>query len=107
MLFFQVALKRRSKSKTVDKIVMAKNIFCNTCNEDWGVTALIDGVEWMCIKVRSFVLELTMNGNPRRTMYKQWKDVPFTIPEATVDELLQQGSGQAVAAFQLDDLSLN
>ena len=68
---------------------MNKKIYCKKCHEDWGVTALISGVEWMCIKICSFVLEFP-DPNPRRKMFKKWKELPFGIPEATIDELLQQ-----------------
>jgi len=74
--------------KTIDDIVMNKKIYCKECHADWGVTALISGVEWMCIKICSFVLVFP-DPNPRRRMFKKWKELPFNIPEATIDEILQ------------------
>ena len=62
---------------------MNKKIFCKNCGEDWGVTALISGVEWLCIKIRSFVLEFPEEDQPRK-MFKKWKDLPFGIKEASM-----------------------
>ena len=70
---------------------MSKKIFCKKCHEEWGVTALINNVEWMCIKICSFVLEFPNQEFPRR-IYKKWKDLPFTIDEASTDELLEYGA---------------
>ena len=57
------------------------------------MTALISGVEWMCIKIWSFVLKFP-DPNPRRMMFKKWKELPFGIPEATIDEILQHSKDE-------------
>ena len=68
--------------------------------------ALICNMEWMCIKIKSFVLEFPDRDRPRR-MYKQWKDLPFAIKEASLTELLQHGKENEEANGLLDvDLSL-
>ena len=82
---------------------MNKKIFCKQCHEDWGVTALINNVEWMCIKICSFVLEFPDKDRPRR-MYKKWKDLPFGIQEASVDELLQHGADKGGDLLDVDFL---
>ena len=69
---------------------MSKKIFCKKCGEDWGVTALISNVEWLCIKVSSFVLEFQDRYPPRR-MYKKWKQLPFDIEEASMEDILNHG----------------
>ena len=65
------------------------------------MTALISGVEWMCVKICSFVLEFP-GPNPQRKMFKKWKALPFGIQEATIDELLQQARDGAQDDFDLD-----
>lgn len=72
---------------------MNKKIYCKKCHADWGVTALISGVEWMCIKICSFVLKFPAP-NPCRKMFKKWKELPFGIPEATIDEILQHAKDE-------------
>ena len=69
---------------------MNKKIFCKKCGEDWGVTALISRVEWLCIKICSFVLEFPDKDRPPR-MFKKWKDLPFGIEEASMEEILDHG----------------
>lgn len=91
--------------KIIDDIVMNKKIFCIRCHEDWGVTALISGVEWMCIKICSFVLEFP-DRDPSRRIFKKWKALPFGIKEATIDEILQQSTEGVQDDFDCDDLSL-
>ena len=92
--------------KIIDDIEMSKKIFCKQCHEDWGVTALICRVEWMCIKINSFVLEFP-DRDPPRKMYKKWKDLPFGIKEADLDELLQYGADKSESTDLLDvDLDL-
>ena len=86
--FPQVDIKKHPNPKIIDDIEMNKKIYCKKCHEDWGVTALISGVEWMCIKICSFVLEFP-DPNPRRKMFKKWKELPFGIQEASVDEIYQ------------------
>ena len=65
------------------------------------MTALISGVEWMCIKICSFVLEFP-GGNPPRRIFKKWKDLPFGIKEASIDELLQQAKDGAQDDLDFD-----
>ena len=48
----------------------------------------------MCIKICSFVLEFP-DPNPRRKMFKKWKELPFGIREATVDEIFQHAKDGA------------
>ncbi|KAL9989319.1 hypothetical protein ACROYT_G003856 [Oculina patagonica] len=98
---FKVHTKKLSNPRTIDDIVFNKKIFCKQCHEDWGVTALINGVEWMCIKIRSFVLEFP-GPNPQRRTFKKWKDLPFGIKEASSDELLQQATDGAQDDFDFD-----
>lgn len=98
-------MENHPKPKIIDDIVMNKKIYCKQCHEDWGVTALITGVEWMCIKICSFVLEFP-EPNPHRRIYKKWKGLPFGIKEATFDELLQQTRDGAQVDFDLE-LSLD
>ena len=97
-------MKKHPNPKTFDDIVMNKKIYCQNCSEDWGVTALINGMDWMCIKISSFVLQFP-EPNPRRMIFKKWKDLPFSIQEATIEELLQQVQNGAQDDFD-DDLSL-
>ena len=92
---------KHPKPKTIDGIVMNEKIYCKMCHEDWGVAALISGVEWMCIKIGSFVLEFP-DPNPERRTYKKWKELPFRIKEATVNELLQQAKNGAQDDFHFD-----
>ena len=67
------------------------------------MTALINGMEWLCIKISSFVLEFP-KPNRRRQIFKKWKNLPFGIPEATLEEILQQAQNGAQDDFD-DDLS--
>jgi len=84
---------------------MNKKIFCKNCGEDWGVTALISGVEWLCIKIRSFVLEFPGEDQPRK-MFKRWKDLPFGIKEASMEDILKhscdKGPGDDLLDFNFD-----
>ena len=101
-------IKKHPRPKKIDDIDMKKKIFCKNCHEDWGVIALICNMEWMCIKVSSFVLEFPEKDRPRK-MYKKWKDLPFAIKEASLAEaeLLQRGTDNGEANGLLDvDLSL-
>ena len=99
-------IKNHPNPKKIDDIEMNKKIYCKNCGEDWGVTALISGVEWLCIKIRSFVLEFPGKDQPRR-MYKQWKDLPFGIKEASMEEILkhsgEKGPGDDLLDFNFDD----
>ena len=97
----KVILKPHSKPKTVDGVEMNKKVLCAKCNEDWGVTALIDGVEWMCLKVCSFVLQFNTT-QQRRVLYKKWKDVPFEVPDATLEELLSLPVHNDMEDLELD-----
>ena len=47
----------------------------------------------MCIKIYSFVLNFP-EPNSRRKMFKKWKELPFAIPEATIDEILQHAKDE-------------
>ena len=101
----KVDIKNHPSPKKIDDIEMNKKIFCKNCGEDWGVTALISGVEWMCIKICSFILEFPGKDQPRR-MYKKWKDLPFGIKEASVEEILKQ-SGDKGPGDDLLDFNFN
>ena len=97
--------KKHPRPKKIDGIDMNQKIFCKKCHEDWGSIVLICNMEWICIKIKSFVLEFPEKDRPRR-MYKQWKDLPFAIKEASLVELLQYGTGYGEANGLLDvDLS--
>ncbi|CAH3018864.1 unnamed protein product [Porites evermanni] len=102
----KVDIKNHPNPKKIDDIEMNKKIFCKNCGEDWGVTALISGVEWLCIKICSFVLEFPGKDQPRR-MYKKWKDLPFGIKEASMEEILkhsgEKGPGDDLLDFNFDD----
>ena len=65
------------------------------------MTTLINRVEWICIKIASFVLEFPEQGHPRK-MYKKWKDLPFGIKEADLDELLQYNAEKSESTDLLD-----
>ena len=84
----KVDIKKHPFPKIIDDIEMSKKIFCKKCGQEWGVTALISGVEWLCIKIVSFVLEFPGTDHPRR-MYKKWKALPFDIAEASMEEILK------------------
>ena len=102
----KVDIKNHPNPKKIDDIEMNKKIYCKNCGEDWGVTALISGVEWLCIKICSFVLEFPGKDQPRR-MYKKWKDLPFGIKEASMEEILkhsgEKGPGDDLLDFNFDD----
>ena len=102
----KVDIKNHPNPKKIDDIEMNKKIYCKNCGEDWGVTALISGVEWLCIKICSFVLEFPGKDQPRR-MYKKWKDLPFGIKEASMEEILkhsgEKGPGDDLLDFSFDD----
>lgn len=83
-------IREHPNPKKIDDIEMNKKIYCKNCHEDWGVTALIHNVEWLCIKISSFVLEFPHN-NRARKIFKKWKDLPFDIKEATTEEILEHG----------------
>ena len=94
-------MKEHRNPKKIDDIEMNKKIFCKKCHEDWGVTALIYNVEWLCIKINSFVLEFP--GRDRITrMYKKWKDLPFAIQEADEEEILRHGADNSEATDLFD-----
>ncbi|XP_073244353.1 ATP-dependent RNA helicase DHX58-like isoform X3 [Porites lutea] len=101
----KVDIKHHNKPKKTDGIEMNKKIFCKNCGEDWGVTALISGVEWLCIKIRSFVLEFPEEDQPRK-MFKKWKDLPFGIKEASMEDILKhscdKGPGNDLLDFNFD-----
>ena len=98
-------IKHLNKPRKIDDIEMNKKIFCKNCGEDWGVTALISGVEWLCIKIRSFVLEFPGEDQPRK-MFKRWKDLPFGIKEASMEDILKhscdKGPGNDLLDFNFD-----
>lgn len=94
-------VREHPNPKKIDDIEMNKKIFCKKCNEDWGVTALICNVEWMCIKINSFVLEFPDKDRPRR-IFKKWKDLPFGIQEADLDEILHHGAENGAENDLLD-----
>ena len=102
----KVDIKNHPNPKKIDDIEMNKKIYCKNCGEDWGVTALISGVEWLCIKICSFVLEFPGKDQPRR-MYKKWKDLPFGIKEASMEEILkhsgEKGPGDDLLDINFDD----
>ena len=102
-LITKVDMKEHRNPKKIDDIEMNKKIFCKKCHEDWGVTALIYNVEWLCIKISSFVLEFP--GRDRTTrMYKKWKDLPFAIQEADEEEILRHGADNSETTGLFDDL---
>ena len=76
-------VKKKPNPKKIGDIEMSKKIFCKKCGKDWGVTALINSVEWLCIKISGFVLEFPDKDPPRRT-YRKWKELPFDIEEVNV-----------------------
>lgn len=97
----KVDMKEHRNPKKIDDIEMNKKIFCKKCHEDWGVTALIYNVEWLCIKISSFVLEFP--GRDRTTrMYKKWKDLPFAIQEADEEEILRHGADNSETTDLMD-----
>jgi len=55
----------------------------------------------MCIKICSFVLEFP-DPNPRRKMFKKWKELPFGIPEANVDEICQHAKDAVEDDFDFE-----
>ena len=55
----------------------------------------------MCIKICSFVLEFP-DPNPRRKIFKKWKELPFGIREATVDEIFQHAKDGAQDDLDVD-----
>ncbi|XP_067017165.1 ATP-dependent RNA helicase DHX58-like isoform X3 [Acropora muricata] len=96
----KVDMKEHRNPKKIDDIEMNKKIFCKKCHEDWGVTALIYNVEWLCIKISSFVLEFP--GRDTTRMYKKWKDLPFAIQEADEEEILRHGADNSEATDLFD-----
>ena len=84
-------MKEHRNPKKIDDIEMNKKIFCKKCHEDWGVTALIYNVEWLCIKISSFVLEFPERDRTPR-IYKKWKDLPFAIQEADEEEIIRHSA---------------
>ena len=89
--------------KKIDDVEFNKKIYCKKCGQDWGVTVRINDVEWLCIKISSFVVQFP-GPNPQRIMKKKWKDLPFGIEETTFEELWQQAEHEDDDFFE-DDLS--
>lgn len=87
----KVILKPYSKPQSMNDVEMGNDIHCAACNERWGATALIEDVELMSLKVISFVLEFSTLTRQGCATFKQWKDVPFEVPDATVAELYPFG----------------
>ena len=94
-------VRKHPNPKTIDDIEFKKKVCCKECGEDWGVTALISRVEWLCIKISSFVLEFPDKGRPRR-IYKKWKDLPFGIEKASVEEIFNYGFNKGPVDSLLD-----
>ena len=93
-------LKKKTNPKTIDDIEFDKKVFCKKCGEDWGVTALISKVEWLCIKISSFVLKFPDKNHPG--IYKKWKDLPFGIEKASVEEIFNYGLDKGPVDSLLD-----
>ncbi|XP_068695183.1 ATP-dependent RNA helicase DHX58-like isoform X2 [Montipora foliosa] len=100
----KVDIREHPNPKSIDGIEMNKRIFCKKCHEDWGVTALICSFEWLCIKINSFVVEFPKDdkGDCRRRIFKKWKDLPFAIQEAELEEVLQLGADNSETKDLLD-----
>ena len=103
LLYLQVVMKICPSPKKIDDVEFNKKIYCKNCGQDWGVTVRINDVEWLCIKISSFVVQFP-GPNPQRIMKKKWKDLPFGIEEATFEELWQQAEHEDEDFFE-DDLS--
>lgn len=99
-------MKEHHKPKARDGVEINRKIFCKKCGEDWGVTVLINGMEWMCIKISSFVLQFP-EPKARPLTVKKWKLLPFRIEEATFEELMQQAQQQEAKDDLDDELSLS
>ena len=69
--------------KMIDGAIYKGKVHCAKCDEDWGVTVVIDEKERISLKVRSFVLQYP-DGVKR--MHKKWKDVLFEVPELTPED---------------------
>ena len=93
--------KEHLNPRKIDDIEFNKKIFCKKCHEDWGVTALIYNVEWLCIKISSFVVEFPEKDRPRQ-IFKKWKNLPFAIQEADQEEILRHGADNSETTDLLD-----
>lgn len=102
----KVVMEEHHKPKARDGVEINRKIFCKKCGEDWGVTVLINGMEWMCIKISSFVLQFP-EPKARPLTVKKWKLLPFRIEEATFEELMQQAQQQEAKDDLDDELSLS
>ena len=81
----KVTLKPHSKKrKLIDGVLFKTKVHCKECDEDWGVTVVIDGKEWICLQVSGFLLQYADGVKPR--MHKKWKDVLFEVPEITPED---------------------
>lgn len=98
-------MEEHHNPKALDGVEMNRKIYCKECREDWGVTVLINGMEWMCIKISGFVLQFP-EPKARRLTLKKWKLLPFTIQEATFEELMQQAQQQEPKDDLDDEFSL-
>ncbi|PFX15412.1 putative ATP-dependent RNA helicase DDX58 [Stylophora pistillata] len=99
----KVVLKNYPSPKKIDDVEFNKKIYCKKCGQDWGVSVRINEVEWLCIKIASFVVQFP-GPNPQRIMKKKWKDLPFSVEEATFEELWQQAEHEEQDCIE-DDLS--
>ena len=69
------------------------HIFClrlivKNVGYDWGVIITLEGTDWPCLKISSLVT--TLNHGKDRKLFKKWKEVPFKICEAELEEMIEE-----------------
>ena len=59
-------------------------LYCKNCSEEWGTQADYKSIFFHVLSVKGFMF---VDSNRRKGKFKKWKDVPFQVPNLSVDEL--------------------
>ena len=97
----RIIIRPHPAPKHYENFELTGKIYCNKCNQDWGIQALYKKVPFPVMKITSFVFE--DERTKMKTTYKRWKEVPFEVPTLTVEDLTSMANQDDADETPVDD----